>query len=640
MQICSPMNLFRNGRVTKAMLLFSSLALSSTLFGQSDTSSQLIDDVIIQSERIQIPFNKQNRDIVILDAKTIQTLPVQSLDEILGYISGLDIRQRGPWGGQADVSVNGGTFDQTLILLNGVKVIDPQTGHNMMNLPISPDAIDRIEIMRGSAASAYGINAISGVINIVTKKPNASNVWVNVGYGSSFESDTSNSMLYSGTNIGVSASFNHKKVNQFLSLYSQNSSGYRYNTAMSNQKLFYQNEFGLGGESKIQMMGGFVYNDFGANAFYAAPGDIESKETVQTGIAAVKGEFKLSPHWKMRPMLSYRYGFDDYLYTRKNPSLYRNQHFTHVVEGAIHNTLKNRVGVFGIGTEYRLETINSNSLGKRKRDNVGVFVNYNFSKIEKLTVNVGAYLNYSDFFGLKLLPSLDAGYQLNSQWRIFANIGTGTRLPTYTDWYYRGPQNIGNSNLMPENAVHSELGVRYNNKRNFQSSVIGFYHETNDFIDWVKDSIAAPWQPENFQTIRMPGVTVNADYILFVNATKNTDKIQFGLSYTRLEPTIVILQGNENLISRYALENLTDQLVIRMQYKMKEKYSVMVAGRYEQRVRTKDYVLLDAKFDASFGKVKAYLSLNNLLNVTYIEAGAVPLPGRWAVVGVQWQLNR
>lgn len=618
-------------------LVWFCLSLGTSVFGQSDSGSHVFDDVIIQSERIQIPFSKQNRDITVLDAQTIKNLPVQSLNELLGYISGVDIRQRGPWGGQTDISINGGTFDQTLILLNGVRIIDPQTGHNMMNLPINPDMIERIEIMKGAAASAYGINALSGVINIVTKKPIETNIWANLSTGTSFESDTSNNKLYNGNNINLTVTHAGKRMNQMLSLNSQNSSGYRYNTAMSNHKAYYQNQINLKNDNEILLMGGFVYNDFGANAFYAAPGDIESKETVQTGIAALKGVFNANKNWQIRPTLNYRYGFDDYIYIRQKPSVYRNKHFTHVAEGSLNNTLKTGIGVFGFGAEYRFEHLSSNSLGKRNRDNLGFYANYNFAAIKNLTANAGVYLNYSTHFGWKLLPSLDAGYKINDQWRIFSNIGTGTRIPTYTDWYYKGPQNIGNSNLMPENAVHSELGIRFNSKRNFQASAIAFYQVTTDFIDWVKDSIAAPWQPENFQTISMPGAAISADYISDKACLHPDNQMKIGLSYTRLNPKITT--HNSALISRYALENLTDQLVLRVQSTFRKKYSAMIAGRYEQRVGKADYVLMDARLDAAFGNFNVYISFNNLLNVTYIEAGAVPLPGRWASIGLQWKMK-
>lgn len=601
------------------------------------TQDKEFDEIVIQGSRIQIPFSEENRDIVILDAKIIESLPVNSLNELLGYVSGVDIRQRSPWGGQADISINGGTFDQTLVLLNGVKIIDPQTGHNMLNLPITPDAIERIEIMKGAAASKYGINALNGVVNIVTKQPNKSGIIVSLNSGSSFEKDTSNNQLYGALGVNISASLSTEKSKHFISLSTLQSSGYRYNTAMNNNKLFYQNQLKLGSQGYLQFTGGFVYNDFGANGFYAPPGDVESTETLQTGIAALQGNFKVLKNWSIKPSVSYRYNHDDYIFIRQDPSIYQNLHTTNVLDVELNNSIQTTIGVFGIGLEYRNEFINSNSLGKWNRDNYGLYAEYAFSNVKNLNINLGAYLNYSRFFDWQVLPSIDAGYQFAPSWRIFANAGTGTRVPTYTDWYYKGPANIGNSQLKPENAFHTEGGIKFN-KSGINISASYFYRITNNMIDWVKDSIDAPWQPHNFQKVKTPGISFSADYRLLKPKNEKGISILAGLSYTWLNPKIE-KQADQNFsYSQYALENLKNQLVARLNLGFLKHYNIGLTGRYEQRVNYKDYLIVDAKVTGQWGDFQVNIALNNLTNVTYIEAGAYPLPGRWMSLGLKWEL--
>src|SRR5690606_3389944 len=155
----------------------------------SDTSSIPLSEVIITENRMQLPFAKQNRNIQLIDRKQIEALPAKSINELLSYVGGVDIRQRGPFGMQADVSIDGGSFEQTLILVNGMKVLDAETGHNGLNLPIPTDAIERIEIIRGPAARIYGINSLTGAINIVTRKPTASGISAHVYAGSGFKRD-------------------------------------------------------------------------------------------------------------------------------------------------------------------------------------------------------------------------------------------------------------------------------------------------------------------------------------------------------------------------------------------------------------------------------------------------------------------
>lgn len=596
-----------------------------------------LDEIVVKDNRLQIPFSELNRDIVILDAQVIKTLPVHSLNELLGYVAGIDIRQRSPWGGQADVSINGGTFDETLILLNGVKIIDPQTGHNMLNLPISIDAIERIEILKGAAASAYGINAINGAINIITKQPNANGALISLSGGSSFEKDTSNQKTYGALGLDITASLATKNTRHLISLSTQQTSGYRYNTSMNNNKVYYQNTINLGNQNQLQVMGGFVSNEFGANGFYAPPADIESKETVSTGIAGVNGDFVVKKGWHILPSLSYRYNHDDYIFVRQDPAIYENNHYSNVLDASLNNSVQTAYGTLGIGLEYRNESIKSNSLGDWSRDNWGLYAEYSFMKLKNLSVNAGAYLNYSKYFGWQLLPSLDAGYQLNNHWRIFANAGTGTRVPTYTDWYYKGPSNIGNSNLKPENAFHAEAGMKYSSP-NLTASASYFYRVTNDFIDWVKDSLNAPWQPQNFQEIKMPGISFSADYRLMKAQSEKGVNILAGLSYTWLQPKIAKPNKENYSYSHYALENLKNQMIARVNVGFLKYFNATLTGRYEQRVSTKAYFITDAQLAGQFGVFQANICLNNLTNVTFIEAGAYPMPGRWMSVGLKWQL--
>lgn len=628
----------------KAIPIFTFIGLSflwqSTVTNAQSSSNKeqhALDEIVIEDSRLQIPFPERNRDIVVLDTEVIKSLPVHSVNELLSYVAGIDIRQRGPQGGQADISINGGTFDETLVLLNGIKVIDPQTGHNMLNLPVSLTAIDRIEILKGAAASAYGINAMNGVINIITKQPEQSGILVSVDAGSSFARDSSNQKLYGAIGADVSAALTGKKTKHFLSFSTRQSSGYRYNTTMNNDKAYYQNQMKLGNKSSLQMMGGFVYNDFGANGFYAPPGDVESKEILQTGIAAIKGNFQPKPGWTLRPSVSYRYNHDDYIFIRQKPSVYENKHFTNVVDVSLNNNIRTAIGNLGIGLEYRKESINSNSLGDWSRDNYGFYAEFAFNKIRKLNIHAGAYLNYSPYFGWQLLPSVDAGYQLNDHWRLFANAGTGTRLPTYTDWYYKGPENIGNPHLKPENAFHAEGGIKFNNQR-LQASASYFYRVTDNFIDWVKDSLNGPWQPQNFQKINMPGISFSADYRLLQGATEKGISIISGLSYSWLNPHISSQNNQEFGYSHYALENLKNQIVARFNIGFLNYFNATITGRYEQRVNYKDYLLMDARLSGTFSSFQASISWNNLTNVTYIEAGAVPMPGSWLSVGLKWAL--
>lgn len=601
------------------------------------TNNFILEEVVIQGERLQIPFSKQNRDIIVLDAEVIEHLPAQSLNELLNYISGIDIQQRGPMGGQADININGGTFDQTLVLVNGVKVIDPQTGHNMMSLPISTTSIKRIEILKGAAASVFGINALNGAINIITQQPDGNGFFVQVNTGSSFEKDTSNHKLYGAVGLDFNTHFTLKKVKNFLAVSTMQSSGHRYNTGLNNNKVFYSNEISLIGGNQLNLMAGYISNKFGANGFYAPPGDLNSKEKVQTVLASISGDFNIKGKWFLRPAVSYRNNHDNYMYNRNDPINNVNDHTTNSLNISINNSIHSKIGTFGIGTEYRNEWINSNSLGEWNRSNLGLFAEYAFTLIDDLSIHAGAYLNYSKHFGWDLLPSLDVGYQLSPHWRLYANVGTGLRTPTYTDWYYKGPTNIGNSELTPENALSFEGGIKYNHQ-NLHLNANYFHRVTNDFIDWVKDSIQAPWQPQNFQRIKMQGLSISADYHLRKSSHEKGIQVTAGVSYTLLQARVNNNEQPVHVISRYALNHLENQFIARINLGFLKKYHLTLVGKVEQRINTTAYFLMDAKLSGQWNGFRANISCNNITNTTYYDFVTAPLPGRWVNLGVSYQL--
>src|SRR5690606_20776089 len=218
------------------------------------------DSVVIKDNRMQMPLIMQNRNITLLDREQIEALPAKSVNELLACISGIDIRQRGPWGGQADVSIDGSTFDQVLVLINGIKISDAQTGHNMLNLSLPLSAIDHIEILRGPAARVYGVNALAGAINIVTRIPQSNEVFVQVTGGSSFEKDTSNGKTFLSTGIQPTVSLLTKKTAQTLALAHDEGNGYRYNTAFRANKIFYQNKTTMSSRSSLEAFGIYSKN--------------------------------------------------------------------------------------------------------------------------------------------------------------------------------------------------------------------------------------------------------------------------------------------------------------------------------------------------------------------------------------------
>ncbi len=618
-----------------ACTLMGSTMLANAQQTEKDSVNRL-NEVVVNENRIILPFSSQNRNIWIIDKAQIKSLPVRSVAELLSFVSGVDLRQRGPAGTQADVGMDGGTFDQTLVLLNGVKVSDPQTGHNMMNLPINMDDIDHIEVLRGSASRIYGINAITGAINIITRSPEQNGAAINVFAGSSFKEDAGSKDTYGNYGLRLSGDLVLNKSSHLLSASQEASNGYRYNTAFNNQKLYYQGRVNLSPVDQLDVNAGYIHNNFGANAFYAAPGDVEAEETVKTALAAVTYTRNMSAVWTIAPRISYRYNIDDYLYIKQSPDKFHNHHETGVLDLELNNTFETRIGTFGLGLEHRRENINSTNLGKRERSNSGAFAEYKFEPLAGLLVNAGTYLNYNSDYGWQAFPGIDAGYNFYGNWRLFVNLGTGQRLPTYTDLYYQGPTNIGNKDLVSEKSRYAEAGLKYQDtKITFNASY--FNRTITNFIDWVKSIQTDPWQPRNFSDVNTKGLTISGDYQFKFGKNTRINALRLGASYTNLDPSFKTTIADA-AFSRYALESLRNQLSLRVHAEAFNLLALTLTSRYNERINYKSYQILDARLAARFKRNQVYLDGANLLDVQYIESGAVPMPGTWFTLGFKTSL--
>lgn len=252
----------------KCYLLLSVAALPTFVWAQSHTTDTTkLKEVIITENRLQTPFSKQARNIQLLTKEQIAQLPVKSINEVLSYIAGVDVRQRGPFGTQADISIDGGSFEQTLFLLNGVKISDVQTAHHSMNIPVPLAAIERIEILKGPAARIYGINALTGAINIVTKASTRSEAHINLQTGSSFEKKElgDGNGIYGGASLQAAVNVGTEQQQHLFAVGTDLYNGQRYNSNTKDAKFFYQGNLQFDKDHTLGVMAGYIYNQIHNN---------------------------------------------------------------------------------------------------------------------------------------------------------------------------------------------------------------------------------------------------------------------------------------------------------------------------------------------------------------------------------------
>lgn len=156
-------------KINTLIISFSILFLigsNSVIQGQS---LQEIDTIQVTTTRLPLQSKETGRNISIVKGTDIQKMAITSLDELFQVIPGIEVQARNGFGAQGDISMRGATFTQVQVLVNGMKLNDPLTGHFNSYIPVSPIEIERVEVLRGAASAIYGADAVGGIINIITK---------------------------------------------------------------------------------------------------------------------------------------------------------------------------------------------------------------------------------------------------------------------------------------------------------------------------------------------------------------------------------------------------------------------------------------------------------------------------------------
>ncbi|MCG8310201.1 MAG: TonB-dependent receptor [Cytophagales bacterium] len=613
--------------MNRSQLIFLFFLLNSMrLFAQIDTTI-VMSDLLISGNRISTPFSEASRNIHIITSDEIKRKPVQSVPEILTYSPGVDIRQRGPMGVQADIGIRGGTFEQTLVLLNGIKLTDPQTGHHIMSIPIPIDNIHRIEVLKGPGARIFGQNAFAGSVNFITKAPETGRIGFR-GYGGSFGSW--------GGNISISVPIGSYK--QFLSYNRDASDGFRHNTDYKQNNVFYQSHVATK-NGKYELIFGLTDRKFGANGFYASSKFTEQYEELRTSITSISYETQKN-NLRIKPRIYWRWNRDKYLFIRENPSAYQNLHKTNTYGAEINASYRSSIGTTGFGVEYRKEEItgdwvrggneSKSNLHGFGRDNFGFYADHKFKIGNKFDFTPGIYVNWYSDFGWNAFPGMDLGYNLNDKIRIYGNVGKSYRIPTFYDQYYSSPVEEGNPNLKPEEAVTYELGLRYI-QNGLTLDVNYFQRDASQLIDWVLNPVDSIWRSQNFQNITTNGIefVANLDFLKLVGS--NFPIINATLSYNYLDQN---LSAQENAQSRYALEHITNQIIFGLEHRIIGKLKNSFKMRYIDRFEQDPYLLIDDRMYYEINEqASVFVEAANLTGQTYTEV-MTPMPGRWFRAGV------
>ena len=623
-------------------------------FSRSDDTIRL-DDVHVFSSLTDVRQKQTLRSLSIISSEQINRSNLISLDEIMRYIPGLETHSRNLFGVQTDYSIRGSTFNQVLVLIDGVRLNDPLTGHFSSYIPVPLSGISRIEVIRGPAAIMYGPDAVGGVINIVTntyanKADSIRNVSIRAGAGQ-----------YELINTDAGFSRSSEKVNYSAGFKILSSGGYpatdgfrddfRIRTATASVSLFPTEQLRISYRTAIDG------REFSARRFYTISMADTARENVNSWWNHLNGVY-----YGTKSITSFDAGIktanDEYIF---NPQTISNQHRTNQIIVQVKNQrelIPELLISTGIQTYYK--SIRSNDRGDHDVLSGGLYAMSYFSPIKSLNISVGLRWEYVQKSGSDILPQINASYN-KGVFTLRGLAGKTIRTADFTERYVStniqalaSGRNLGNPDLLPEKSWSFEAGSEIKPNDHFTFDFTAFKRIGTDLIDYVLTRGANivskyPVIPDGNYFYANNISRLNTRGMEFVLTTWHSTGLK-GNIYTSAGYTIQKSESPSEEVSKY-ISNQSRQLFILNTTYSTPRFGLYINGIYKQRnpefaeainsAISSSYWLFNMRTD--YGIIPQRLSIefriDNILNAKYSDVLGAELPGRWLSGGIRYWMK-
>lgn len=565
------------------------------------------ESIVVTGSYEPVPLEETDRAVHVLTITPGSALVTNTITDLLKLDSALDLRERAPDGVQADLSIRGSTFGQTLVLLNGMRLNDAQSGHHNLDIPVPLEAISQMELLRGAGSTQYGSDAVGGVINVVTRKPESTEVRLRSGLG----------------NFGVnqeraSVGFAGRKSSELLSASRDFSTGFRNDRDYRNLSLSSDTTLTdrLGPASILLAI---TDRPFGADQFY---GNFPSWERTKGWFAGAHQN--LGPNTEAA--FAFRRHTDLFVLFRDRPQAFTNRHADETWEGSLRRTDNLPLGAkLHYGTEIYADSIESSNLGNHSRMREAAYVSYDARVLKRFALSAGVRDDVYSGAKNQLSPNLSGAAWLTSWLKLRAGASRAFRIPTYTDLYYHDPASLGSPGLKPESAWSYEGGMDWHGGRRWRGDVTVFQRRDTDVIDFVRFSPGDVFRATNFHHLVFNGVESSVE---FAPAREQ----QISLSYTGLHGSRSVQPG---LVSRYVFNYPVHSGIAAWQGSLGHGLIGRTRVGVLQRTGRRPYALWDAFLACQRGHVHPFLQLTNLTNTVYEEIAGVVQPRRGVIGGVE-----
>jgi outer membrane cobalamin receptor len=550
------------------------------------------------------------RSVEVIDRQAIARSPARTVGDLLQWGLGVDVMPRSP--ALVDVAVRGSSFEQVLVLVDGVRVSDAQTGHFDLNLAVPLEQIERIEILRGPASTTHGADAVGGVVQIVTRRGARSAARLEVGsFGTAV--------------LGASHGGRRGGATADLAMELQRSDGHRPGTdyRMGTGRA----AFGApvaGGTLALDL--GYAARDFGADGFY---GPYPSYERTRTGTASVTLRDRAGGAVAVEPAASVRWNSDDFILRREQPELYRNRHST--LQSGVEVVARHAPGRglrLAAGAEAFSDRLSSARLGDRSESRGALLAEMVAGSAGGAALSAGLRGDVHEAFGVFVSPSAGVAWSLGRAARARASVGRAFRTPTWTERYYSDPANVGDPDLAPERAWSGEVGLEAPVGPRLRLTGSAFVRDSRDLIDWARPAgapAAEPWRTRNVQTARFLGLEAEARYFLspaLIATARGT--------WLRLESAEA-----EGFTSKYALRPMTESITLALDRSARAGLTSGLRAQRARRAGESVHHRIDGRLSYALSGGRIYLDVQNVTAEVYPDITGAPAPGRSAMLGVE-----
>lgn len=563
------------------------------------------EQVVVTGSMAPATAGSVGRSVTVITAEDLRGLPIRTVTDALRLVPGLWVRARGPFGSQTDFSMRGAGFGQVLVLVDGVRVNDVQSGHHNGDLPLQVEDIERIEVLGGAGASLFGADAVGGTIHIITRRTgSASNALVAVGQHGLAQAQGVWRPNGAGPLRSVSGSF--ERSDGFAPVRDFQHGQFRVATQLGGTALTIAH----------------LDKDFGAAGYY---GPAPSREWTSQTLVSADGLHRWRPTTRLQHTAWYRTHGDRFLYDSRVATAVPNRHRTHSVGGTLRvfEQLSDHVRL-SAGGEAAVDVLRSSALGDRDETRASAFAELE-AVFGSVRLYPGARLDAYSTFGQAWSPSLAVAWQAAPDVKLRAAAGRAFRVPTFTERYYTDPVHLATADLRAERGWTGETGVDWFPSRTWTASVTAFVRREDDVIDWVRPSVADRWETRNIRDVRTRGAEAGM--------RGRMGNVALGTQYAWTAVETEPLVGLSKYVLDYARHGLSGDIMVPLGAQARGSLRL----EHRRPVTRRGYTLVDVRAQRTWGRLTVFGEASNVFDAAYQEVTAVDMPGRWLRTGIEWR---